>query len=323
MPHGRVFTFDDPHRYQAAIRAGDYEILAKSKNGFDVELTRIDLNRLWMQASHSGTSYVMNSANDPARVPILFMANADQAPLHHNGLEVTPQDIVVYRRGATNHVWTQGNNGLATMSLAPEDLAAAGRTIAGRELTAPLQTRIVRPSPVLMARLRALHQATCQLAKNSPGLLAHPAMARALEHELVRAMVACLAGSAPIESKRGIQHAKVIARFEDFLAAKRYEPVYLAEICAAIGVSERTLRSCCQEYLGMGPIHYLWLRRMHLARRALVGADAALETVTDIATEHGFWELGRFSVEYRTLFGESPSATLKRPPDAAYGAIAH
>ena len=64
----------------------------------------------------------------------------------------------------------------------------------------------------------------------------------------------------------------------------------------------------------MSPFRYLGLRRMHLAHRALILADAAKTTVTGIATDHGFWELGRFSIEYRKLFGESPSATLHRPP---------
>ena len=54
---------------------------------------------------------------------------------------------------------------------------------------------------------------------------------------------------------------------------------------------------------------------MHFARRALSRANPVTTTVTDIATEFGFWELGRFSVEYRALFGEPPSASLRRPPD--------
>jgi AraC-like DNA-binding protein len=47
-----------------------------------------------------------------------------------------------------------------------------------------------------------------------------------------------------------------------------------------------------------------------------VSADPTLRTVTEIVTEHGFWELGRFSVEYRALFGESPSTSLRRPAGA-------
>ena len=105
-----------------------------------------------------------------------------------------------------------------------------------------------------------------------------------------------------------------MAQLEELLAANHDRPLYLAEICAATGVSERTLRICCQEHLGMGPVHYLWLRRMHFARRALVLADPATATVTEIATEFGFWELGRFSVEYRALFGEPPSASLHQSP---------
>jgi transcriptional regulator GlxA family with amidase domain len=65
----------------------------------------------------------------------------------------------------------------------------------------------------------------------------------------------------------------------------------------------------------MSPIRYLWLRRMHLAHRALLKADPATATVTSVATDQGFWELGKFSVAYRSLFGESPSATLRRRPD--------
>jgi len=91
--------------------------------------------------------------------------------------------------------------------------------------------------------------------------------------------------------------------------------LYVAELCAATGASDRTLRVCCQEHLGMSPMRYLWLRRMHLARRALRIADPGATTVTEIATSYGFWELGRFSVAYRSLFGEAPSAALRRPAE--------
>ncbi len=48
------------------------------------------------------------------------------------------------------------------------------------------------------------------------------------------------------------------------------------------------------------------------AQTCLLTTDPARATVTRIAMDHGFVELGRFAVEYRTAFGESPSATLQR-----------
>jgi transcriptional regulator GlxA family with amidase domain len=111
------------------------------------------------------------------------------------------------------------------------------------------------------------------------------------------------------------QHAIVMRRFHRVVEENPEQPLYIPEICNAIGVSSRTLQACCHEHLGMGPKHYLVVRRMNLARRALRQAAPDTTSVTDIATRYGFWQLGRFAVEYHSLFGESPSATLIRPPE--------
>ena len=111
--------------------------------------------------------------------------------------------------------------------------------------------------------------------------------------------------------KRGTGRCEIVARFEEFLAARMYEPIRLAEICAALDVSERKLRACCKDQLGTSPIQYFLNRRMYLARQSLQIADQSKRTVTQIAAEYGFLELGRFSVRYRSLFGESPSVTLR------------
>jgi transcriptional regulator GlxA family with amidase domain len=200
------------------------------------------------------------------------------------------------------------------MSLAPEDLAAYGRALVGRELNAPPATRVVRPSPAAMARLVKLHTAAAGLATDAPDILAHPEVARATEQELVRALVTCLTEGEPVAAVRAGQRP-VMQLFQQALEAHAGETLYLSELCAEIGVSDRNLRLLCRDHLGMSPHRYLWLRRMNMARRALARADAAQSTVTAIAMDHGFDEMGRFSVQYRRLFGESPSATLRRTPD--------
>ena len=317
MPHSRVLVFDDPDSFQAAFRAGDYEMLGPSRDPFHAELTRIDFARLGMQRSDRTGPSVVRSMSDARRVPVMFLADAGQEAPRRNGMELSAQEMVVHQPGSTNHLHTPGASRLAMMSLAIDDLATEMLAITGREMAPPRLTYLARPAPALLARLRELHGRACSLAKTDPAALRRPATARALEHDLIHAMIACLADHPSDGAKRnGGSHGKVMARFEEFLAARQLEPVYLAEICGVVGASERTLRTCCQERLGMGPIRYLWLRRMNLARRALVNADPALRTVTEIVTEHGFWELGRFSVEYRALFGESPSVSLRRPAGA-------
>ena len=316
MAASRVLAFTDPHPFQTAIRAAEIEILPTTKGDFRGELTQIDLPRLWMQRGRESLARVFRSKVISRRAPIFFLTEANQPAMRHSGMEVSPGEIIVIGSGSAHHQRTAGPSQWGALSLTPEDLAAAGNALVGRDLAGPSVNHLIRPTPEAMSRLLKLHAAAGLLAKRAPERLAHPEVARALDQALVHAMVRCLTESIPVgKGATNRRHAAVIARFQELLEANHDQPLYLAEICAATGVSERTLRVCCHEHLGMGPVRYLWLRRMHLARRTLMCADAATATVTAIATDHGFWELGRFSVEYRALFGEQPSATLHRPPE--------
>jgi AraC-like DNA-binding protein len=312
MPASRTFTFTDPDAYQAAIRAARIEHFPTSKGDFNAELTRIDLNRLWMQRGNESLPAISHGMLTAKRAVIEFLARQDQPAYQLNGMKVSPGDIVLddgrhlHRRCFAPRHW-------ASMSLAPADLAAAGRALTGQELNVPLVMRIIRPAPKLMTRLLRLHKEADRLARTAPEKLSHPEVARSLEQALIYAMVRCLTEGTSVEpSLRVRNHSAVMGRLEDFFTANHDRPAYLAEICAATGVSERTLRVCCQEHLGVSPIRYLWMRRMHLARRALIRADPGVVTVTEVASDYGFGELGRFSVQYRALFGESPSASLHR-----------
>jgi AraC-like DNA-binding protein len=315
MARSGVAAFTDPQPYQAAVRPAQVEILVTAKGDFRAELTRVELPRLWMQRGRESLPRVVHATVSVERPPIFFLVDADQAALHHSGMDVSFGEIVAVGAGSTHHHRSWAPCHWASLSLTREDLAAAGHALVGRDLSVPSMTHRLRPALPLMSRLLNLHEAVGHLAGAAPHILAQPEPARALEQALVHVMIMCLTDGAPAEIGSGARrHTTILARFEELLAANHDRPLYLAEICAAIGASERTLRICCQEHLGMGPVRYLWLRRMHLARRALILATPETATVAAIAMDHGFWELGRFAGKYRTLFGESPSASLRRPP---------
>jgi transcriptional regulator GlxA family with amidase domain len=105
-----------------------------------------------------------------------------------------------------------------------------------------------------------------------------------------------------------------MVRFEEVLADHPNRPLPMPELCALIGVTERTLRSCCADFLGISPSRYVLLRRLKRVQVALRDADPATATIAEIASGCGFTELGRFAGAYQTAFGESPSTTLRRAP---------
>ena len=315
MPWSKVLSFTDPFPYQAAIRAADVELYPTARGEFRSELTQINLHQLWMQRFHEKLPQVYASKIKPGRKVIGFLTG-EQPTVQHCGMELSPRDIVICNHDVM-HQRTQGDCRFAAMSLASDDFDAACLAISGHEFSRSTLKHRVRPNPELMSRLLNLHEMVGRLAKATPDLLTRPEVARSLEQELIHLMVRCLIeGTASGMTTGGRRHDAIVARFEEFLEANPDTPLYLTEICAAIGVAERTLRAACEEHLGMGPIRYLNLRRMHLVRRALLRADPSTATVTRLATDHGFWELGRFSVAYRALFDESPSESLRRPPDS-------
>jgi AraC-like DNA-binding protein len=272
------------------------------------------MRQIQLQRAETVLPQITHATVKEGRAAIYFLADIQQTTIHQNGRELEPGVIVASSSGAEHYRRMSTRTRWASMSLTLEDLASAGRAMVDRDLAVSALTRLIRPPPPLMSRLLALHEAAGRLAATVPDILAHPEVCKAIEQELVQVLIQCLTdGQVVRAASPRHQRRLVMRRFEEFLEGNSGISVYLPEVCAAIGVPGRTLRACCEEHVGMGPHKYLWLRRMNLARRALIMAEPTMATVTAIALDHGFGELGRFAVAYRKLFGESPSATLGRP----------
>jgi transcriptional regulator GlxA family with amidase domain len=174
---------------------------------------------------------------------------------------------------------------------------------------------VLRPSRRNAACLRRLHAQACRLAETKSKILTHPEVARAVEQDLIHALVTCLT-TVEVEEERAAKrhHALIMSRFEEVLAEHLGRPLRMPELCELIGVADRTLRSCCAEFLGISPSRYILLRRLRQVRRALRDADPNMVNVAELAGHYGFTQLGRFAGAYRTVFGETPSTTLGRAP---------
>ena len=313
MPSCAVRSFTDPDAYAQTVRNANAELTTVGRGRFAGEIVAISLHRMWMQRFSDSLPRVAYVTNAPGRLIINFRAQPGP-PLLTGGLDLQPHTILRYAEGQTYFQRSDGASVFCAMSLPVEDVAAIASTLRGVDLKPPRDPASLVPRPAALARLHRLHAAAVDLAGREPHVISNNDAAHAMEQELAHAMVDCLVpADVTPGSMVAARRTGVMKRFRALLDARPDDALHLPELCQALGVSDRTLWTCCHEALGVSPMHYLWLRRMNQTRRALLHADPATATVTGIATAQGFWELGRFAVQYRTLFGERPSATLSRP----------
>ena len=104
---------------------------------------------------------------------------------------------------------------------------------------------------------------------------------------------------------------EIVDRAEAFIKSHIGEPIAIAQLCRVTGVSERTLRSAFNDLRGKSPMRFLMDARLDRVHDALRRHRRGRATVTAVATDYGFYELGRFAGKYKAMFGERPSDTVR------------
>lgn len=104
---------------------------------------------------------------------------------------------------------------------------------------------------------------------------------------------------------------RVVDRAREYALSHIDEPLSILDLCNNIGASRRKLQYCFQEALGINPVAYLRALRLNGVHRELRESTNP-HSVQEVATRWGFGNLGRFSCDYRLMFGERPSQTLYR-----------
>jgi transcriptional regulator GlxA family with amidase domain len=108
-----------------------------------------------------------------------------------------------------------------------------------------------------------------------------------------------------------LSRQEAVGRAEAYLRANMGTPVPVSKLCRLVGLSERGLRNAFYGVHGVSPKRWMLAARLQDVRRALTEGATGSTTVTGVATDCGFYELGRFAATYKEAFGEAPSATLR------------
>jgi len=102
-----------------------------------------------------------------------------------------------------------------------------------------------------------------------------------------------------------------VRRAEEYIETHWNEPITIASLARATAASARSIFYHFKTSRGQSPMSFLKQVRLEHAKDMLEHSGIR-RSVTQIAVECGFGNLGHFAGDYLKRFGERPSDTLKR-----------
>lgn len=168
--------------------------------------------------------------------------------------------------------------------------------------------------PRRVEAFRRLLLAALEAVSRDPHVLAQPPAREALARSLLRGTLKLFgpAGGADAPVRTPTRSHTLVRRAQAIVRSRIEEPVTVEALCVELDVCRRTLQYAFHEVLGINPVGYLRAVRLNGAHRALKAAAREGASVQDVAARWGFWHLSHFAADYRRMFGERPSETLKR-----------
>ena len=308
-----AFTTADIDAFAAALSDG--------VTGEYVQLESTAFRGRWLAAR--GRAFVVQFARQNIAVARRIRVPADrwafQIPLHvpatarWDGRAVRIDEIIVCPPGAESLAFDPAHTRFALLS-----------TPVGSRLAALARARVAAGAdePVALPCVKAGHTLRRRLEDLAGRVDANRTVALAAVRASLEAAIALSAAQRGVpDVGMPVRKRRIVHRAEAFERGHVSEVVSVAELSRVAGVSERSLRNAFYDVYSTSPKRYIQLCRLHRVRRALRATHGDGTTVTEVATDHGFFELGRFAGAYKSLFGEAPSETLSQArKDADAGA---
>lgn len=314
MAKGTTLTFTHPDAYAGELGDARVTLTITGAGAFAASLTKLQLPHLQIFRCKENTSRIAFIALPPEQSFLSFPIGP-HAPIFGN-LVLGRRELLLYGAAERVHQRSTGACQWGMIAFSSERLAKYSKALTGRMITPSAVSRVFQPERAEALAFRNLFRQACRITKN-PEFMENSEIARALEQEIFYAIIHCLTVQRAGRASSTVQHhTAVMARFEEILHNRLDEKIAIPQLCAELEVPDRTLRMCCAEHLGISPTRYILLLRLNKVRAALLRGLPTTSSVSEVARKHQFMELGRFSVTYRTVFGESPSMTLQRHREA-------
>lgn len=181
-------------------------------------------------------------------------------PSFWNGVRLRRGALVLHAPADRFYLRTTGSARWGLMAMASSHFAENANALLGKDIALPARSSILRLTRDIADDFLRLHVQALRLVEDRPDIFAHPEVARALEQDLVSALVHGLQAAEGPTDTANPRQAETMARFEDAIVLARRWPTSIAELCRAVGVSPQTLRRSSTAIIGFSPTQYMQLK---------------------------------------------------------------
>jgi AraC family ethanolamine operon transcriptional activator len=309
--HFFSLTSQDVDEIPAALAAWDVEWRQLSKGNFCGQFKSAQFNSIELFYLSWNQSMQIQGSSPPGTVSFGIQISS-QGRAVWRGLKYDNQDVLINSNQEVDLKVPAGYE--MFFVTVKQDLLLTCADLQQRQLCQKdLQKSLGRANLAVLNAIKAYLQSNFALLESNYSNSKHPdpqSITQDVMSLLITVLLTLEDYSTQISHSQ--QRAQLVKRLEQYMLTHLDQPLTIEQLCAVAGISERSLNNYFHDLLDMSPIAYFKALRLNRVRSALKLADPTIDKVASVAKQWGFQHMGYFSVDYKAMFGESPSETLWR-----------
>lgn len=305
--------FRDFEAFCENARHWDLDYYQLDRGGFSSELLMFGDTTTLFARARLGRRLLQKGATPSGLITFGLLADPDIS-IHWRNFDIDGDKLLIFPPSGELHSISRPDFDVFTLSLSEETL---NRTCHSLEL--PDFRKLVDGNeafnchPESMSLLRKwLHNTALGLA-NSPPAADENIRLQHLEQELARRLISTLTESmGPVYQPVMRKRDRALKIAVDFILESDTPVTSVQDLCSIAHVSERTLEYAFRERFGQSPKAFTLTHRLNNVRKMLKLANPDANSIYEISGRQGFFHMGQFTSDYKRLFNELPSETLRK-----------
>jgi AraC family ethanolamine operon transcriptional activator len=305
--------FDDFDELCCNMRSWNLDYRQLEAGCFSSELLMFGSNTMIFGREKLGRRFRQTGASPQGLITFGLLVNP-KTHIRWRGYDVSGDMLCIFPQGGELDCITHDDFDVFPISISEESFNQSCAQLELPDIATLINNiEVFRCNPQKISELRSWLLSVYHNLITGTAAFRNARYLKQLEQGLVNRLIRILAEPHhPVSMKPMRKRDKALLAAENYIAESGSDQITIAELCLVANVSERTLEYAFREQYNLTPKSYTLIHRMNNVRKQLRKSNSSKGTISEIARLHGFWHMGQFSADYKRLFGELPSVSLRR-----------